>query len=146
MQRALEMADSRDDNIGKEMKSTDKSKSHSPDVTANSKFGSEDWFRDLVGLPNWGIDPLKDINHVRNDDLLEIFGDKVAKKGYSCLSCKSDAIKRRIEQLYRVVLQQQHLPKEGFIPESFARAIVSEVLHYTSIDWAQEAMSKDLKH
>ena len=27
------------------------------------------------------------------------------------------------------------MPKEGYVPESFARAVVSEALHFTSINW-----------
>ena len=39
------------------------------DVSKIPKIGSEDWFREVVGLQNWRIDPLKDINHVINQDL-----------------------------------------------------------------------------
>ena len=45
--------------------------------------GSEAWFAKVVGLPNWGLDPRKDVNHVSNKDLLVLFEDKVSHKGYS---------------------------------------------------------------
>ena len=61
------MADYGEANCGKDTESGDKSKSHSPEINATPTFGYEDWFRDVVGLPNWIFDPLKDINHMRND-------------------------------------------------------------------------------
>ena len=30
---------------------------------------SEAWFAEVVGLPNWGLDPRKDVNHVSNKDI-----------------------------------------------------------------------------
>ena len=45
--------------------------------------GSEAWFAKVVGLPNWGLDPRMDVNHVSNKDLLVLFEDKVSHKGYS---------------------------------------------------------------
>ena len=50
-------------------------------------------------------------------------------------------MKHRIEELYRPVFQLE-LSKEGFLLESFTRAIVSEVLHFTSINWARLAIEK----
>ena len=32
--------------------------------------GTEAWFAEVVGLPNWGLDPRKDVNHVSNKDLV----------------------------------------------------------------------------
>ena len=95
-----------------------------------------------MGLQNWGIDPLRDINHVKNQDLQQIFGEKVPMKGYSYLNCKSKKLKRRMEKLYKPLFQQPDLPKEGYVPESFARAAVSETLHFTSINWARLAAEK----
>ena len=77
---------------------------------------------------------MKDINHVKNQDLQWVFGDKVQMKGYSYHKCKSKRLKRRVEELYRPMFQQLDLPKEGYIPESFARAAVFESFHYTSIN------------
>ena len=97
------MADSGQENLGKDTKSGEKSKSHIPDFNEGPSYRSEDWFTRVVDLPNWRIDMLKDINHVCNNNLFEIFGDKVAKKGYSYLSCKSKVIKKRLEQLYSAI-------------------------------------------
>ena len=63
-------------------------------------------------------------------------------KGYSYLNCKSKRLKRRLEELYKPMFQQPDLPKEGYIPESFARAAVFEALHYTSINWVRLATGK----
>ena len=106
------------------------------DHSNSLEIGCEDCFREVVGLQNWGIDSLRDINPVKNQDLQQIFGEKVPMKGYSYLNCKSKKLKRRMEELYKPLFQQLELPKEGYIPESFARAVVSEALHFTSINWA----------
>ena len=63
------------------------------DHSNSLEIGCEDWFREVVGLQNWGIDPLRDINHVKNQDLQQIFGKKVPMKGYSYLNCKSKKLK-----------------------------------------------------
>ena len=34
------------------------------------QIGTENWFAEVVGLPNWGINPLRDLSHVQNGDLL----------------------------------------------------------------------------
>ena len=47
-----------------------------------------------------------------------------------------------MEELYKPLFQQSKMPKGGYIPESFARATVSEVLHFTSINWARLAAEK----
>ena len=54
--------------------------SSTKDQSSNLEVGCEDWFGEVVGLQNWGINPLRDINHVKNQDLQQIFGDKVAMK------------------------------------------------------------------
>ena len=96
-----------------------------------------------MGLQNWGIDPMRDINHVKNQDLQQIFGDKVAMKGYSYLNCKSKKLMRRMEELYKPFFQQPEMPNGGYyVPESFARAAISEVLHFTSIKWARLVVEK----
>ena len=63
--------------------------------------GSEAWFAEVVGLPNWGLDPRKDVNHVSNKDLLVLFEDKVSHKEYSWNQCKSSSVKKRMEELYK---------------------------------------------
>ena len=57
-------------------------------TTENPRLGSVHWFHEVVGLQNWGIDPIKDLNHVTNEDLLVIFEEKVQYKGYSYLKCR----------------------------------------------------------
>ena len=47
-----------------------------------------------------------------------------------------------MEELYKPLFQRPNLPKEGYVPESFARAAVSEMLHFTSINWAWLAVEK----
>ena len=37
------------------------------------QIGTEIWFAEVVGLPNWGINPLRDLSHVQNGNLLEVF-------------------------------------------------------------------------
>ena len=116
--------------------------SSTKDQCSSLEVGCKDWFGEVVGLQNWGIDPLRDINHVKNEDLQQIFGDKVAMKGYSYLNCKSKKLMRRMEELYKPLFQQPKMPNGGYVPESFARAAVSEVLHFTSINWARLAAEK----
>ena len=63
-------------------------------------------------------------------------------KGYSYINCKSKKVKRRMEELYKPMLQQSKMPREGYLLESFARAAISEVLHFTSINYAWLATKK----
>ena len=37
------------------------------------QIGTEKWFAEVVDLPNWGINPLRDLFHIKNGDLLELF-------------------------------------------------------------------------
>ena len=37
------------------------------------QLGSETWFAKVVGLPKWGINPLRDLSHINNIDILEVF-------------------------------------------------------------------------
>ena len=46
------------------------------------QLGSESCFAEVVGLPNWGINPLRDMSHVKNADILEVFQRKVSHKDY----------------------------------------------------------------
>ena len=104
-------------------------------------IGSEKWFAEIVGLPNWGINPLRDLFHVKNTDLFDVFQRKVSHKGYELAQCKSLKVKSRMEELWGPIFQCS-LPNKGYMPESFARAVVSEVLHSTTIDWAKLASAK----
>ena len=64
------------------------------------QIGTEKWFAKVVGLPNWGINPLKDLFHIKNGDLLELFQRKVSHKGYQISECKSAKVKARMEELW----------------------------------------------
>ena len=97
-------------------------------------YGSEAWFAHVVGLPNWGLDLRKDVNHVSNKDLLFLFEDKVSRKDYSWEQCKSKAV-RRMEELYKLLFQVSSMPKDGYVCESFTKAIVSKVLTFTTMNW-----------
>ena len=110
-------------------------------VEQEMNIGSEKWFAKIVGLPNWGINPLRDLFHVKNTDLFDVFQRKVSHKGYELAQCKSLKVKSRMEELWGPVFQCS-LPNKGYMPESFARAVVSEVLHSTTIDWAKLAFAK----
>ena len=62
--------------------------------------GSEAWFVEVVGLPNSGLDPRKDVNHIFNKDLLVVFVDKVSYKEYSWKQNKLAVVKKRMEEFY----------------------------------------------
>ena len=57
------------------------------------QIGTEKWFAEVVGLPNWEINPPRDLFHVKNGDLLEAFQRKVSHKGYQLAECKSLKLK-----------------------------------------------------
>ena len=95
-----------------------------------------------MGLPNWGLDPRKDVNHVSNKDLLVLFEDKVSHKGYSWKQYKSSSVKKRMEELYKPLFQVNSIPKDGYMCESFTRAVVSEVLTFSNMNWALLAEEK----
>ena len=105
------------------------------------QIGTKNWFAEVVGLPNWGINPLRDLSHVQNGDLLEAFQKKVSHKGYQLAECKSPKVKAQMEELWEAVFQCK-LPESGFMPKSFTRAVVSEVIYSTNIDWAKLACAK----
>ena len=105
------------------------------------QLGSETSFAEVVGLPNWGINPLRDLSHVKNTDILEIFQRKVSHKGYQIRECKSAKVKSRMEEIWEPVFQCKP-PGTGFMPESFTRVVISEVLYSTNIDWAKLASAK----
>ena len=97
------------------------------------QIGTGNWFAEVVGLPNWGINPLRDLSHVKNEDLLEAFQRKVSHKGYQLAECKSPKVKARMKELWEAIFQCK-LPESGFMPKSFTRAVLSEVLYSTNID------------
>ena len=110
-------------------------------VEQEVNIGSEKWFAETVGLPNWGINPLRDLFHVKNTNLFNVFQRKVSHKGYELTQCKCLKVKSRMEELWGPIFQCS-LPNKEYMPESFARAVVSEVLHSTTIDWAKLASAK----
>ena len=105
------------------------------------QIGSENWFAEVVGLPNWRINPLKDLSHVKNAEILEVFQRKVSHKGYQIFECKSAKVKSRMEEIWKPIFQCKP-PESGFMPESFTRAVISEVLYSTNTDWAKLASAK----
>ena len=105
------------------------------------QIGTENWFAEVVVLSNWKINPLRDLSHVKNGDLLEAFQRKVSHKGYQLAECKSSKVKARMEELWEAIFQCK-LPESGFMPESFTRAVLSKVLYSTNIDWAKLACPK----
>ena len=105
------------------------------------QLGSKSWFAEVVGLPNSGINPLRDLSHVKNADILEVFQRKVSHKGYQIKECKSAKVKSRMEEMWEPVFQCKP-PGTGFMLESFTRAVISEVFYSTNIDWAKLASAK----
>ena len=105
------------------------------------QLGLESWFAEVVGLPNWGINPLRDLSHVKNADILEVFQRKVFHRGYQIRECKSAKVKSRMEEMWEPIFQCKP-PGTGFMPESFTRAVISKVLYSTNIDWAKLASAK----
>ena len=105
------------------------------------QIGTERWFAEAVDLSNWGINPLRDLFHVKNGDLLELFQRKVSHKGYQIFECKSDKVKARMEELWQPIFQCKQRGSE-YMPESFTKAVVSEVLYSTNIDWAKLVCAK----
>ena len=45
-------------------------------------------------------------------------------------------MKKRMEELYKPLFQVNCMPKDGYVCESFTRAVVSEVLTFTNMNWA----------
>jgi hypothetical protein len=103
------------------------------------EVGKENYFHVKVGLPNAGLDPAFDCNHVSNEELRSIFGERVPGKGYLFDGAKSGEVKARVLELYPAISQIPELPAGLFLPESFARAVVSEVFHRYPMNWAKYA-------
>ena len=77
------------------------------------------------------------MNHMYNKDLYMLREDKILHKGYSWKRCKSEKVKKRMEQLYRLLFQVPAMPKDKYVCESFTCTVVSKVLFFTSINWAK---------
>ena len=92
-------------------------------------------------MPNWEINPLRDLSHVKNGDLLEAFQRKVFHKGYQLAECKSPKVKAQMEELWEAIFQCKLL-ESRFMLESFTRAVLSKVFYSTKFDWAKLACAK----
>ena len=91
--------------------------------------GREAWFASEAHLPNNGLDPTRDCNHVSNEELQFMFGSKEKNKGYVYTAAKIHRLRERVVELYPAIWQCHSPPEGNFIPESFARALISEVCH-----------------
>jgi hypothetical protein len=109
---------------------------HGPET--GPEKGDELWFQIEAGLPRAGLDPEKDTTHISDEELLRMFGEKVPNKGYYYRNAAVKKVTSLAEELYMPIYQVDTLP-EQFIPESFARALVSEVSHCMPMNWARYA-------
>ena len=90
----------------------------------------------MVKLPCSRLDQARDCNHVLDDDLRAMFGEKVKYKGYQyCLTWAED-VKAQVEELYKVVYQCKKLPTNGYFTESSLRAVLFEVYNQNRMNWA----------
>jgi hypothetical protein len=108
-------------------------------VESEMERGDKMWFRVVVGLPYQGLDPSRDCNHVGDWELETMFGPKKPTRGYDYTDVQLDKIKVRVEQLFLSVYQIDKLPLDGYIPESFARAVQSEICRGYPMNWARFA-------
>ena len=104
---------------------------------------SERYFATTIGLPNYGLDPTRDCTHVRNEELRFRFGEKVTNKGYCYEKAKTLRVAERVRELYPPCFQTTLMPKGSPIPESFARAVVSEVCYHSQMNGALYAVGRN---
>ena len=100
------------------------------------EIGTEAWFATIAKLPCGGLDPSRDCNHVSDEEIIAMFGDKLKGRGYQYSEAKAMDVKARFEELYPVVYQSKRMPRDGFVTESFVRAVLSEVCHHNRMNWA----------
>jgi hypothetical protein len=100
--------------------------------------GDELWFQLVAGLPRLGLDPERDTTHVSDEELIKVLGRMVQNKGYSYKNAAVKQVRSLAEELYMPIYQVDSPPDE-FIPESFARALVSEVCHGMPMNWSRYA-------
>ena len=100
--------------------------------------GDELWFQLIAGLPRVGLDPERDTTHVSDEELIKVLGRKVQNKGYSYKNAVIKQARSLAEELYMPIYQVDSPPNK-FIPESFARALVSKVCHSMPMNWSQYA-------
>lgn len=99
----------------------------------------EMYFAEKIGLPNVGLDPAMDCSHIRDEELVLVFGEKVRDHGYKFLEAKPESVRDRALELIPAIWQCELTPSISVIPESFARALVSEVCHHNLMNWARYA-------
>jgi hypothetical protein len=91
--------------------------------------GNEFWFGSVVGLLTKGLDPGRDTFHVADWELVRMFGERKYNKGYCFDNTRSEKVRRSAQELYMPIYQEDRLPHNSYIRESFARAIVSKICH-----------------
>ena len=67
------------------------------------EIGTEVWFATIVKLPWGGMDPSRDCNHVSDEEITAMFGEKLKCRGYQYSEAKVVDMKARFEELYLVV-------------------------------------------
>ena len=68
-------------------------------------------------------DPSWDCNHILDEKVIAIFGAKLKCRGYQYSKAKAEDVKARFEELYLVVYQSQKMPRDGYVIESFVKAV-----------------------
>jgi hypothetical protein len=58
-----------------------------------------------------------------------MFGERKHNKGYCYNTTRSWKVMQHARELYMPVCQEDRLPHDAYIRESFVRAIVSEICH-----------------
>ena len=76
------------------------------------EIGTELWFATIVKLPCSGLDPSWDCNHVSDEEITGMFGEKLKYKGYQYSEAKAMDVKARFEELYLVVYQSKKIPRD----------------------------------
>jgi hypothetical protein len=66
-----------------------------------------------------------------------MFRERKHNKGYCFAVARSKKVKWRAEEFYMPVYQEDRLPFDSYIHESFARAIVSKICHDHHMNWAR---------
>jgi hypothetical protein len=104
--------------------------------------GSEFWFGSVVGLSTKGLDPGCNTSHVADWELVRMFGERKHNKGYCYDTARSEKVRLRAQELYMPVYQEDRLPHDSYIRESFAQEIVSEICHDHRMHWVHYAEDK----
>jgi hypothetical protein len=99
--------------------------------------GSEFWFGSVVGLSTKRLNLGRDTSHIADWELVRMFGERKHNKGYCYDTARSKKVRLRTWELYMPLYQENMLPHDSYIRESFARAIVSEIYHNHHMNWAR---------